>query len=256
MKIDTSIILGYFDKESDYKNHWLFNNILNDGSYTFEQPSYVNYKKVVDLYFKTLDCLKNFIPNNIHLFEKLFPNYKNILDNCNVIIAVGCPSPYDAMTRDYNGETFIIFDLLQFLAYDEKNINSTITTLITHELVHLCINKDYDLKSENYETILKNTVFDEGFAHLLSFGFDITKYDFTKLIEVHYKPSLSKYQKSLSEKHYNSQEIYLQDADTGDFYNKFAAISGMLFLAQNINDITNIYHNGVESLYRSMNELI
>ena len=255
MKIDTSIVLGYFDNESEYKNHWLFSNILNDGSYAFEQPSYVNYKKVIDLYLKTLDCLKNFQPNNIQLFEELFPNYQNILQDCNVVIAVGCPAPYDAMTRDYNGETYIIFDLIRLLAYDE-NIDSAIITLITHELVHLCIKNDYDLNSDDYETTLKNTVFDEGFAHLLSFGFDIREYDFSKLVAIHYKPSLSKYQNALSEQHLATREIYLQEADSGDFYNKFAAISGMLYLAQNIKDLNNIYQNGVEALYRSMVEII
>lgn len=254
MNIDASIIKDYLNDGILYEKHWLFNSILGDNQYLFDKPSHDLKESISSTMKKVIDILKSFIPYNVILFSKLFPNWKELSKNVNVILAVGCPKPYDAMIREYNEKDYIILDLVRLLDYHE-DIFKVIKKFFTHELIHVCIKADYpfDIKNEsNYKKILEYLVFDEGFAHLLSFKENICEFDFNELIKTHYNKSVKRLKIALTEEELTKQIDYLNKANSGSYWNKFAAIVGKLYLANNLNDLSSIYKAGPRKMLENI----
>lgn len=70
-------------------------------------------------------------------------------------------------------------------------------------------------------------VFNEGFAHYLSIE-DQIRERYEHLKKEHYERNLERLNIALEECDENLQKQYLTKANTGDFYDKFAAIVGLL----------------------------
>lgn len=246
MNIDNSMIKSYLAGKDDYKSHWLFNSILDNGEYTFDKPNDEYKEKVKEIYEKTYENLINFNPYNMEVFSTLFPKWKDLIDDVNIILAVGCPSPYDAMVREHQGREYVIFDLIRFMGYEKEgyDILSLIKGMITHEISHICIHADYPVIDKTYKDKLSYITFDEGFAHLLSLNDEINSYNFSSMIEAHYQNSVRKLQMALSETNIRTQKEYLEESNCGAYWNKFAAISGKLYLASNIDNLHEIYKAG------------
>lgn len=254
MNIDASIIKSYLKGKDDYYSHWIFNSILENKEYTFEKPNNEYKDKIKEIYEKVYTNLNGFIPYNIELFLQLFPEWEKLIDNVNVILTVGCPAPYGAMVREHNGKEFIILDLIRLMSPGKKieDIISLILKMITHEFTHICLHADYPAAQGGYRDKLIYITFDEGFAHLLSFSDNINSYDFSELIEEYYKKSLIKLEAALSETNTLKQEEYLEEANCGAYWNKFAAISGKLYLASNVENLFNIYKAGPAAMVLNM----
>jgi hypothetical protein len=254
MNIYDSMIKSYLNDKDDYKEHWLFFEITENDEYVFEQPDPDLKVKVKFIYNKTCDNLNNFSPFNEPLFTKLFPKWRELVNDVNVILAVGCPSPYDAMVREHDGTQYIILDLIRFLSYENKtdDIISIIVGMITHEFAHVCIHNDYPYQPNNYTDKLKYIVFDEGFAHLLALNNNISSFDFSNMIKQHYKESVRKLKLALTERDIVKQEIFLEDSNSGSYWAKFAAIIGKLYLASHLDSLHNIYKSGPELLIVNM----
>ncbi len=254
MYIDNSIIINFLNDNDDYKNHWLFTHILPDRTFTFSQPKQIDKKDISVLYHTMIEHLHNFTPYNHSIIEKLFPNWKTMLSSLNVILAIGCPPPYDAMTRTYQEKEYIIFDLVRFLDYQKQgyDIFSIIMTMITHEFIHICIHNDYPCTSNHYVDKLKYIVFDEGFAHLLSFQNNIFQYDFASVKEKYYHSSLIQLQQALLETSPAAQSQYLESSNTGNYWDKFGAISGKLYLSDHLKQLHHIYRAGVDDMLQNM----
>lgn len=246
MNIDDSIIKRYLEDKNDYANHWLFNSILDNGEFTFDKPNIENKDKVRAIYKKIYDSLNNFTPYNVEIFSKLFPRWQELIYSVNILLAVGCPAPYDAMVRKYDGKEYVIFDLIRLMSYEKESndIVSLIRSMITHEFAHICIHDDYPVIDNNYEDKLKYITFDEGFAHLLAFNDNINTYNFDEMIKPHYPTAFNALQIALSETDILKQKKYLEKANCGSYWSKFAAISGKLYLASNINYLYDIYDSG------------
>lgn len=246
MTIDDSIIKSYLKDKDDYKNHWLFNSILDNGEYVFDNPNNIFKDKVNIISKNAYKQLMNFTPYNVSIFNELFPNWKDLMNNINIIFAVGCPSPYDAMVRNHEETEYIIFDLIRFISYEEKgyDVSEIISDMITHEFVHICLHFKYPAIEDNYESKLSYIAFDEGFAHLLSFSNNISLYDFSEQIKSHYLDSINMLKLSIEENNKLKQKEYLEKSNSGPYWSKFAAISGMLYLTSNIKDLYSIYENG------------
>lgn len=137
------------------------------------------------------------------------------------------------MVREHNGREFIIFDLIRFMSYekDGDDILSLITGMITHEIAHVCIHNNYPVIDKTYKDKLSYIAFDEGFA-------------FRPMIEAHHQNSVRKLQMALSETNIFRQKEYLEESNCGAYWNKFAAISGKLYLAANIDSLYDIYKDG------------
>lgn len=120
MNIDDSMIKSYLKGKDAYNDHWLFYKILDDGEYTFEKPDNKYKEEISKIYEKTYEKLISFTPYNVHLFSILFPKWKSLINQANIILAVGCPSPYDAMVREHEGREYIIFDLITSRKYTKE----------------------------------------------------------------------------------------------------------------------------------------
>lgn len=246
MNIDDLMIKSYLEGRDDYKSHWLFNSILDNGEYVFDKPKNEDKEKIREIYEKTYHSLENFIPYNAEMFSTLFSEWKKQINDVNIILAVGCPSPYDAMVREYDGREYIIFDLVRFLEYEKEgeDILSVIRGMITHEITHICVHADYPILNKTYIDKLSYITFDEGFAHLLAFKDNIYSYDFSQMIALHYLESINKLKEALLEKDIIKQKEYLEYANCGGYWSKFAAISGKLYLASNLENLYEIYKAG------------
>jgi len=124
-----------------------------------------------------------------------------------------------------------------------------IRQLLTHELTHVCLHKRYNCKDENdYKEQLKFNVFNEGFAHIIAFKDNIEKFDFSELTGKYYVKSVQKLKEALNEKNPVIQKEYLLLSNSGQYWNKFGAIAGKLYLANNLNIITQLYNDGIDKL--------
>lgn len=259
MLIDKDIVLKYLNSEDeeDISDHWIFNHI-QEGEYLFEKPSAEKKNDIRKLLLNIESGLLDFIPLNEKIYSSLYPNWREVLKDVNVILVVGCPNPYDAMVREYKKKEYIIFDLIRFNEYKDLgyDIDFVIRQLITHELSHLCLHKKYPPFDYNsFKEKLKYIVFDEGFAHILAFKEDLENYDFSKIIKDHYEDSVSKLNEALKEKDMNKQKKLIIESNSGKYWDKFGAVAGKLFLVDNIKNINELYNRGPKNFISCMNIL-
>lgn len=252
--LDFSIIERYLDDDLSYKEHILFKNITPTEEFCFAEPPVELKEKVKTLSQDILQIFNNFVPFNCCIFTSLFPHWQDVLHNINFIAAVGCPPPYDAMTRILNGKEYMIFDLIRFLGYNDCNLPYLVRQMVTHELTHLCLHGDYPYPSNrNYKEMLTLLTFDEGFAHLLAFTEDVSTYNFTEVLAKHYQKNLNMLFTAYNETNTGQQESYLLKANTApSYWDKFAAISGKLYLASHLNMLQEIYKNGPAKMLNEM----
>jgi len=200
---------------------------------------------------KILSCLEailtqldHFTPINRAAFDELFPMWEN--EELIVDLIVGFPSPYDAITEKApDGKTHVVLDVYQLASYDlpPEQISSVINGLLTHEFAHVLIHSQFptieaDENGSDYILAMNAITFDEGIAHLLSYkSKDLSDIDWNsqELKEV-YERSKTALKSALAEKDHERQAALLEEANTGNFYDKFAAMSGMFYLAEQWNN--------------------
>lgn len=256
MLVDDSVVLQYLNDNNagNISSHWIFQNI-EKGKLLFEAPDDAKRDQVNKILISIKKTLLEFIPLNKDVYSALYPEWRSIIKEADILLVVGCPKPYDAMVREHDGKEYIIFDLMRFCDYSEQgyDIDMLIRKLVTHETSHLCLHMKYPIPaSDDFPEQLKYIVFDEGFAHLLSYKDNIQKFDFSAVINEHYNQSLMKLKEAMKEKDYNKQMILLEQSNSGSYWSKFAAISGKLFLAIHLNDIEKLYKNGINNFISSM----
>ena len=175
MIIDTSIVDEYIKTKSvdNIKEHWVF-SLIEDGKYLFNEPNKKYIKEQEEILKLLIKYIKDFKPNNIEVWQHIFGKYK-ISNDKKILLIIGSPNPYDAMVReDLKGNKIIIFDVEQLRAYNMtfNKMVSMIQNIITHEMAHILIDEDFSLynkNSSNFE-LLKQQMFDEGFAHYISYS--------------------------------------------------------------------------------------
>ncbi|WP_346916995.1 hypothetical protein [Clostridium sp.] len=255
MLVDDSVVLKYLNGEEEniINSHWVFKNI-EEGKYLFEVPNTEKRDDVNSILVSIKSALSQFIPLNKNIYSSLYPEWKSIINDINVLLIVGCPNPYDAMVRKYDGKEYIIFDLIRFCDYKIQgyDVELLIRQLITHETSHVCLHKQYPTPiSNDFIEQLKYITFDESFAHLLAFKDNIQKFDFSTFNK-YYNNSLIKLKEAMKETDFKRQKTLLEQADSGSYWNKFASISGKLFLASHLDEVEKIYNSGIESFISYM----
>lgn len=212
MIIDAHIVTDYIAGKdlNKYKDYWIYNCFGNQS--VFEIPDSKNREWVAKLYEK--------------------------------ILVVGFPDPYDAMVLEHNGRAYMVFDLIQF-GEDSLNEDYSCHRVLTHELIHLCLMEDYPVPHEmSYIEDLNYTAFNEGFAHALTYPENIHDFVFDGFLEKKFKMAKHTLRAALAETDKQKQKVYSRMADTGEYWNKFAAIAGKLYLLQHIDEIERIYQEG------------
>ena len=179
-----------------------------------------------------------FVPVNRPIWDALFPDWEAVQPTLDLI--VGYPEPYDAVAaHSPDGQAHLIFDLIRWCNYAELDqLDSIIRNLLTHEITHLLIGHRYPaadaaLESTDYLTRLDAYTFHEGFAHLLSYQateIDCVDWHTPQLTEVA-AASRAKLRLALTETDPDRQKQFLEEAVCGSYYEKFACMCGMLYLA-------------------------
>ncbi|MDR2598744.1 MAG: hypothetical protein LBC73_00520 [Oscillospiraceae bacterium] len=247
MKIDNSIIDLYIKGEpsSMYSNHWVYSAIIPE-QYCFTEPDVNRILKVETYRDQITNMCHDFTFRNNDLVHKIFDNTSTIVQNANILFTVGLPEMYDAMVREHNGRTYIIIDLINFSNYLNKdNSFSDITNnFLTHELIHVLINEKYPKEDFDYIEYLDYTSFHEGFAHLLSYKDNIMQYQLDDTYKERFINAKDTLIAALNETDPMLRQRYTNEANSGKYWNKFAAISSMLYLMKHREDLKSIYEKG------------
>lgn len=247
MKVISDIIKAYLNQESleKYKNQWIYKTVgrgeLQGENAFIMPPMEESFRSTVKIISDLMDyAVRDFIPVNKVIWDELFPGWKEILAKTEVHFIIGLPEPYDATVLiSEDGIVNVILDIGCWVKYYGKcKLEEVVHNILTHELCHVCIHSIYqsieaDGEGEDYLTCLDANTFNEGFAHLLSYNdknMDETDWKSDKLSGV-FKNSKQQLKYAIMENDRSRQEKYLYDAIFGDYYNKYACMAGMLYLA-------------------------
>lgn len=242
--IDDSIILKYLNNEpcESYSNNWIYSAVCR--GYLFNAPAEANRDWVYKLYHKLVKQINNYQPQNYELVKKLFPEFIETMDNYTIMLVVGFPDPYDAMMLEHDGKSYMIFDLIQF-GKEALAEEYSCHKVLTHELLHMCIHNKYPKPNNlSYNDELNYITFDEGIAHAISYPSNIEKIVFDSFLDEKFQQSIEILNKAVLATEKEKQNEYLNIADTGEYWNKFASISGKLYILKHINEIEKIYYQG------------
>ena len=242
--IDDTIVKKYLSGQSpeSYSDCWIY--YAFDRGCLFETPNSSNCEWVAELCGKLKSQINSFILRNYDLVQKLFPCFDDVANEYTIMLVVGFPDPYDAMVMSHNGTEYMVFDLIQF-GRDSLEEDYSCHRVLTHELIHMCLHKKYPVPENSlYHEILDYTAFDEGFAHALTYPENIYNFQFDDCHKIKYGKAKDKLKIAWEETDTKKQKEYSVSADTGDYWEKFASISGKLYLLKNIDNIYEIYNNG------------
>lgn len=244
MIIDARIAEAYISGEDleRYKDDWIYYCFGRQS--VFESPAPENRGWVSELYKKIREELENFAPRNGETVKQLFPQFERVTSGCTIRLVVGFPDPYDAMVLEHDGQPCLVFDLIQFQEGSLKSENIC-SRILTHELIHLCLREDYPAPQKmSYIEDLNYTAFNEGFAHALPYPENFQDFVFTEFLEEKFRAAKDTLRAALAETNPEKQAFYSKTADTGIYWNKFAAMAGKLYLLRHINELERIYREG------------
>lgn len=247
MKIWDDMIRDYLSGKSldPYREAWYFvdsSPAREAGRNIFQAPDDTldARGRVETVYRELLAGCGAFAPLNRDVWDVLFPNWAGTLAEVRVDFILGFPEPYDAMaTSDGDGVCHVIFDLYRWTKYlGRGSLTDTARNLLTHELTHVLLHAAVpglaDAWDGDYRRTLDAMTFDEGFAHLLSFQgkeLDAVEWDSPRLWEVRER-SARTLGDALLCRDEAEQRGFLHTAQCGAYYDKFACMAGMLYLAE------------------------
>lgn len=260
IKINDTIVLNYLNHMdlSEHKNDWFFHasSICAGGKNIFTIPSdNAGLRESVQLIYDSLKTLViHFTPLNQPVWDILFPYWREV--EYSVDLIVGFPKPYDAVTDTApDGSKHIILDLVRWANYNlsKDSLVDTARNLLTHEMTHVLISQKYPRISEistgdDYVLSLDKILFDEGFAHLLSYNaMEIDRVEWkSEDLEKVYNSGKTALKNALCETNPVKQQAFLEMASSGSYYEKFACMCGMLYLAKKWME------DGIQGLYDEM----
>ncbi|MCD7806851.1 MAG: hypothetical protein LUH19_05855 [Lachnospiraceae bacterium] len=247
MNINDAIATTYLNNRdvNSYSDRWYYSETETakfTGGNIFTSPNSdkETQEKVKVIYDVIHTAVKTFQPTNVRIWDLLFPDWRKVLEDVDVDLIVGFPEPYDATVEyDKQGRCHVIFDLVCWTKYIGKcEINDVVRGLLTHELSHVLLHNQVPGLTNiegntDYLRNLDTATFDEGFAHLLSYDtkeIDAVDWHSEKLLTV-FDRSREKMTEALDERNPDRQSRFLYEAVCGNYYDKFACMCGMLYLA-------------------------
>jgi hypothetical protein len=245
MRIDDGIVRRYLAGESldaDRQN-WIYRAVGQEGLFSAPDPKDAEW--VAKLRDKLAEQIYAYVPRNYEAVKAIFPAFDEVASNFSIMLVVGFPDPYEAMMLESpDGESVMVFDLIRF---GEKSLKADYSChrVLTHELIHMCLHRDYPQpKNPTYRESMDYIVFDEGFAHALTYPEDMGAFDFDIALEERFRAARDTLGAALSETNSERRREFLAAADTGRYWDKFGAIAGKLYLLKHINEIGAIYRSG------------
>ncbi len=246
MKINATIADAYLNLEdvSKFSSMWLYTDRTEQGSGNiFCAPPESEQKRAIVSRIKEeiISHAKTFMPYNVKIWDALIENWREFLADTTLDLIVGFSEPHDATARQApDGKFHMIFDLLCWEKYlGVMPLSDISQNLLTHELFHVMIGKYFpviefmEMQGEYIEQ-LDAITFNEGFAHLVSYNMqevNTVSWYGKKLTNI-YSASVSKMKNALHEKSPIKQQRYIYEANFGNYYNKYAAMCGMIYLGR------------------------
>jgi len=181
------------------------------------------FKSLIDKFNIEGDCVLN------EIFTPLLSD-KSI--KVTVIVTQGIPEPYDAWSAVYKGEKSFFFNLS---LWSKDDLNKSGLAVIKHEITHVLL---HDLIKEpdksSHVDVLEYITIHEGLAHYIGFFEDRSRLltDFFQ----YWEPSEKKYTESTKQLKLKTTPSKIVDkliyeSNTGSYWDKYAAISGMFRIA-------------------------
>lgn len=247
MHINDEITLAYLNgvDVTCFSNNWYFTNSVvsgNIGENIFTSPCSDSEMKdkVKIVYDAIYQKVSDFTPSNIAIWDVLFDDWKEVFAEIDVDLIMGFPEPYDATIEyDKMGKCHVIFDLGCWSKYvGHCDLSLLVQNILTHELCHVLLQKHSknlkkDLTSTDYVTALDAITFDEGFAHLVSYEakeINEINWNDNKLLEI-YESNKVRMKSALVAEDTDTQQLNLYEALCGNYYEKYACMCGMFYLA-------------------------
>ncbi len=247
MKIIDAIAEAYLKGQdvACFSGEWFYTGTNDSGKITnlFTQPKTdtQTHEKVKTVYDTIYGAADRFEPTNRRVWDALFPDWPEVLDDISVNLVVGFPERYDAMVKtDAAGKLHIIFDLGSWACYvGHCDLPQVVQNLMTHELCHVLLHMHTDgledaQENAGYRIQLDAITFDEGFAHLVSYNameIDAVDWHSEKLMET-WEHGQKRMRQALIERDPELQQKNLYEANIGPYFDKYACMCGMLYLAQ------------------------
>lgn len=253
MKINDMIAAEYLNGQEvkRFSGEWYYTDTgvagMPENVFTQPKADDKTREKVKIVYDTIFSKAEHFVPTNRRIWDTLFPNWRDVLSEISVDLIVGFPEPFDAtVKRDPAGKDHIIFDLVCWSNYvGHCELPNVVQDMLTHELCHILLHQHTLSLSEAlastdcYYTQLDAITFDEGFAHLISYKateIDTVDWHGEELLKAQERSQL-RMRKALNENDPEIRQKNLYDALCGNYYDKFACMCGMLYLA-------NVWLNG------------
>jgi len=186
--------------------------------------------KHLDLFSKLID---DFNRNGDKYMNEIFmPLLSDSSFQIDVVATQGVPEPYDAWSTDYQGKKSFFFNMDLWSVTDLKHSGLAV---IKHEVTHVLLSKLLDEPNPNdYVEVLEEIVLNEGIAHFIGHP------NRENLLNAEYKmkwqnseKQLEEAFKKLSSSHTakSEKDDLIHKSNTGKFWNKYGAISGMFRVA-------------------------
>jgi hypothetical protein len=165
------------------------------------------------------------------IFSALHPTQSFEFD---VVATSGIPAPYDAWTVSHDGKPVMLFNLSE---WSKEEISRYGLPILLHEVTHALLAEPLKTheEMEAYSEALEKIVIDEGIAHFIGFPGDRAD-----ILEKHSdkwpasEALLKKAEQRLAASYVDEdeKEDLLFKSNTGTYWEKFGAISGMFRAAQ------------------------
>lgn len=124
MIINTEIVDAYLNGEDISKYSSLFIYRQADRN-IFQEPKKDKAEIVTKIKDEIINHIRNFIPCNKRIWDTLFKDWQNDLDDIVLDLVVGCKEPNDAFVlKDLNGRHHMVFDLLCWEKLEDIYIQS------------------------------------------------------------------------------------------------------------------------------------
>lgn len=244
MKIYDKIAKAYIEDGNleQFREEWYFSNSdlsreYGKNVFTLPPDDRETREKAEQVYTSLLSVLQSFsAPGSsaMELYDGLFPHWRETLKNVSVDLIVGLPHPHDAVACSApSGESHILLDVVRWIYMLGYDLEGNARGILAHELFHVLLQGRWPEadQSSDYLSTLDCITFHEGFAHMVQLcAMRTVDWHSEKLTQVR-ADSRAKLALALAETDPEKQKTYLYEADRGGWYSKYAAMAGMLYLA-------------------------
>ena len=241
MKLYTDIVTDYLAGRSlaAHAQEWFF----TQPGYCFQEPDGSDAQKaaVMQVYEQVLRTVETFVPGNRPVWDALFPDWQDILRGAETALIVGYPPPNDAVVlKSPAGVDTAVLDMGLWVQYlGAVPVERVAHNLLTHELCHVCIHRhrpelDAAQETGDYLSRLDAFTFDEGFAHFVSYNdreANQVDWDAPELRAV-WTRSAAAMRSARQETQPAQQQEQLHSAVFGSYYDKYACMCGLYYLAR------------------------